>query len=330
MTRVQPPHHRPKAQADTSADDRGGRGGPRGGVVDRRSDQRRGERFATSWSARTGLMGRGRASRCSRPPRRWVRRCIRSTLPMLRRREPPSMRRLRRSRAPPRRIWWTSRISASRRPQPGTAHSCRTVFNSRAAAVTRSRAKCHAGDDAVGGCGVGRRRAVSPQSERSKAGDGAIGTLDGVFRTIRGVSHQQFRKWSTYAATLGSGGCSNLVRTLRANHGARPSLGAEVGGDLCPPEPGADQRRAESDHDDDHDLYDASAPLDHDDDHHDAGRARNDDEHLFDHDDHDARSRRRRPRSRSRRSRPDQSCHRRAPSRPTWSSPTPATRRFGE
>jgi hypothetical protein len=56
-------------------------------------------------------------------------------------------------------------------------------------------------------------------AERSvKAGDGAIGTLDGVFRSIRGVSHQQFRKWSTYAATLGSAGCSNLVQTLRANH----------------------------------------------------------------------------------------------------------------
>jgi hypothetical protein len=51
-----------------------------------------------------------------------------------------------------------------------------------------------------------------------RAGDGAIGTLDRVFRSIRGVSHQQFRKWSTYAATLGSAGCTNLVHTLRANH----------------------------------------------------------------------------------------------------------------
>jgi hypothetical protein len=50
-----------------------------------------------------------------------------------------------------------------------------------------------------------------------KAGDDAIGALNGVFRTIHGVEHQQFRKWSTYAATLGSAGCSGLVHTLRAN-----------------------------------------------------------------------------------------------------------------
>jgi hypothetical protein len=50
-----------------------------------------------------------------------------------------------------------------------------------------------------------------------QAADSAIGTLDGAFQTIRGVSHQRFRKWSTYAATLGSGGCSSLVHTLRVN-----------------------------------------------------------------------------------------------------------------
>jgi hypothetical protein len=51
-----------------------------------------------------------------------------------------------------------------------------------------------------------------------EAGDGALGTLNRVFQTIRGVSHQQFRKWASYASTLGSAGCSNLVGTLRANH----------------------------------------------------------------------------------------------------------------
>ena len=50
-----------------------------------------------------------------------------------------------------------------------------------------------------------------------KAGDDAIGSLNGVFRTINGVAHQRFRKWSTYAATLGSAGCSGLVHNLRAN-----------------------------------------------------------------------------------------------------------------
>jgi hypothetical protein len=50
-----------------------------------------------------------------------------------------------------------------------------------------------------------------------QAADSAIGTLDGAIQTIRGVSHQRFRKWSTYASTLGSGGCSSLVHTLRAN-----------------------------------------------------------------------------------------------------------------
>jgi hypothetical protein len=59
-------------------------------------------------------------------------------------------------------------------------------------------------------------RCVAAENE-IEVGDGAIGTLDRVFHAIRGVSHQQFRKWSTYQATLGSGGCSNVVQTLRAN-----------------------------------------------------------------------------------------------------------------
>ncbi len=49
------------------------------------------------------------------------------------------------------------------------------------------------------------------------AGDDAVGTLNEVFRTIRGVDHQQFRKWSSYAPILGSSGCSRLVHALRAN-----------------------------------------------------------------------------------------------------------------
>jgi hypothetical protein len=90
------------------------------------------------------------------------------------------------------------------------------VLNSRAAAatdlersVTLATTPAAAVASAESSC-VTAERAV-------KAGDDAIGTLDGVFRSIRGVSHQQFRKWSTYAATLGVGGCSNLVHTLRAN-----------------------------------------------------------------------------------------------------------------
>ena len=75
-----------------------------------------------------------------------------------------------------------------------------TLATTPAAAVASAESSCLAAERAV------------------KAADSAIGTLDGLFRSIRGVSHQQFRKWSTYAATLGSAGCSNLVHTLRANH----------------------------------------------------------------------------------------------------------------
>jgi hypothetical protein len=91
------------------------------------------------------------------------------------------------------------------------------VLNSRAVAVTDlersvmlATAPSAAVQSAESSC-LAAERAI-------RAGDGAIGTLDGVFRSVRGVSHQQFRKWSTYAATLGSAGCSNLVQTLRASH----------------------------------------------------------------------------------------------------------------
>jgi hypothetical protein len=59
-----------------------------------------------------------------------------------------------------------------------------------------------------------------------RVADGAIGTLDGVFRAISGIAHQQFRKWSTYSATLSPAGCSDFVHTLRANQSLvlRPSL----------------------------------------------------------------------------------------------------------
>jgi ribosomal protein S14 len=50
-----------------------------------------------------------------------------------------------------------------------------------------------------------------------KAGDEAVGTLNGVFRSIQGIARQQFRKWSEFGAIPGSGGCASLVHTLRAN-----------------------------------------------------------------------------------------------------------------
>jgi hypothetical protein len=50
-----------------------------------------------------------------------------------------------------------------------------------------------------------------------KAGDDAIGRLDEVFKSIHGIAHQQFRKWSTFSSTPGSIGCSSLVHALRAN-----------------------------------------------------------------------------------------------------------------
>jgi hypothetical protein len=101
-------------------------------------------------------------------------------------------------------------------PSPRDSALVQRVLNSRALAVTDleqsvslATTPSAAAQSAAASC-VAAGRAI-------QAGDGAIGTLNGVFQTIRGVSHQRFREWVTYAPTLGSGGCSNLVRTLRAN-----------------------------------------------------------------------------------------------------------------
>jgi hypothetical protein len=103
-------------------------------------------------------------------------------------------------------------------PSSGDRALVEHVLNSRALAVTEltqsvslATTPSAATQSATASC-VAAGRAI-------QAGDGAIGTLNGVFQTIRGVSHQQFRKWEAYGLTLGSGGCSNLVGTLRANHG---------------------------------------------------------------------------------------------------------------
>jgi hypothetical protein len=50
-----------------------------------------------------------------------------------------------------------------------------------------------------------------------KAGDAAIGTLNATFRSIHGIAHQQFRKWSDFGTIPGPGGCTSLVHALRAN-----------------------------------------------------------------------------------------------------------------